>query len=120
MNQNICPNCDNFMFTYINPETKELYNGCKSCGYKKNNDSEFVYKSDSTLDVSKIVNTNELLTSDITIPSIKNNPNIKCINSDCKSIIEDLPCDIKYIKYNKSNMLFMYCCSYCGVKWKNN
>lgn len=120
MNQNICPNCDNFMFTYTNPDTNELYNGCKACGYKNTNDSEFVYKSEYKLDISKIVNTYNLLTSDITIPSIQNNTNIKCINKECISIKDQLPCDIKYIKYNKNQMLFMYCCSYCGKKWKNS
>ena len=72
------------------------------------------------LDLSKVLNTNQHLVSDITLPTIYDNPNIKCINPECKSIIDKLPCNIAYIKYDKVKMQFMYSCNHCGQKWRNN
>ena len=121
MNKNICENCDNFMWTYADPETHQIYNGCKVCGFKEEQkDKKFIYKTEYDLDLSKVLNTNQHLVSDITLPTIYDNPNIKCINPECKSIVEDLPCNIAYIKYNKDEMLYMYSCNYCGQKWRNN
>ena len=47
---------------------------------------------------------------------------IKCPNSECKSIVNEppLPSDILYIKYNKSEMKYIYTCNHCGQSWTNN
>jgi DNA-directed RNA polymerase subunit K/omega len=59
MNKNICENCDNFMWTYADPETQLIYNGCKVCGYKEEQkDKKFIYKTDYDLDLSQVLNTN--------------------------------------------------------------
>ena len=44
MNENICKNCDNFMFTYIDEEQK-IYNGCKECGNKEEYKEKYIYKT---------------------------------------------------------------------------
>ena len=121
MNCNICPDCDNFMFTYTDVNTNQLYNACKVCSNvtPMDSDSKFIYKTNFDIDKSKILNTNKYIANDITLPSIKNNKNIKCVNSECKSIKENLPCNIIYIKYDTKNIKFMYICQHCGHKWTN-
>ena len=75
-------------------------------------------KTDYDIDLSKIINTNPNITKDNTLPSIKNNKNIKCINEECKSHALKTS-EIKFIKYNKDKMNYMYICNHCGQTWKN-
>ncbi len=115
MNSTFCENCDNFMFTFVNKDTNKLYNGCKVCGNKydvQDTDAhDYIYKSKKHINVSEIINPN--IVEDKTLPKIKNNPNIKCINVDCDSK------SITYIKYNLENMDYLYICDKCGQKWTN-
>ena len=114
MNSTFCDNCDNFMFTYVDTKTNKLYNGCKVCGNKDDSESEandYIYKSNVNIDISKIINPE--IIHDNTLPKIKNNPNIKCIDEDCNHKI------ITYIKYNSDNMDYLYICDKCGQKWTN-
>ena len=117
MNTNFCKNCDNFMFTYVDSDTQEIYNGCKVCSYMESNSNmSFVYKSETDLDISNIISDNKNIVNDLTLPKIKDNPNIKCINKDCKSGENS---SITYIKYDSKKMLYLYSCDICGQKWKS-
>jgi|TARA_Y100000389_G_C16967332_1_gene273983 DNA-directed RNA polymerase subunit M/transcription elongation factor TFIIS len=119
MDVTFCTKCENILYIFANTDEKKLYYGCKSCGNKTemNSKSQLVYTSNQTkLDKSEIINSNPYITHDITLPTIKGNKNIKCINSDCSSEESD----ITYIKYDDTNMRYMYICNHCGSKWKNN
>ena len=118
MNENICKNCDNFMFTYTDKENN-IYNGCKECGNKTKIEEKCIYKTKYKVDISSILNTNPHLLQDSTLPKIENNPNIKCPNSDCETNTKNKMCSISYIKYDEENMNFMYICDTCGQKWTN-
>jgi DNA-directed RNA polymerase subunit M/transcription elongation factor TFIIS len=102
------------MFTYVDANTKKLYNGCKVCGnkdYVETNSNDYIYKSNVNIDISEIINPE--IINDSTLPKIKNNPNIKCVNTECNSKT------ITYIKYNPDNMNYLYICDKCGQKWTN-
>jgi len=109
-----------FLYT---DEGKNLIHHCKACMYsepylKKNN---CIYSIKfKKYDNSEYINSNPYVTHDITLPKIKNNPNIKCVNPECISITESKECDITYIKYDMENMKYIYICNHCGQKWKNN
>lgn len=117
-----CKQCQNMTFLYTD-ESKNLIHHCKACLYsepymKKNN---CIYSIQfKKYDNSEYINSNPYVTHDITLPKIKNNPNIKCINKECISITESKECDITYIKYDMENMKYIYICNHCGQKWKNN
>ena len=99
MNENICENCDNFMFTYID-DKKNLYNCCKKCGNKEiidNTKSKNKYKIQKKLNISDILNTNSHILNDSTLPKLSNNVNIKCPNSNCDTNIKKIVCNISYI-----------------------
>ena len=72
---------------------------------------DLILVSTSTPDVN-VVSTASII-QDKTLTKIKNNPNITCINNECKSKI------ITYIKYNSNNMDYLYICATCGEKWTN-
>jgi DNA-directed RNA polymerase subunit M/transcription elongation factor TFIIS len=117
-----CKQCQNMTFLYTD-ESKNLIHHCKACMYsepylKKNN---CIYSIQfKKYDNSEYINSNPYVTHDITLPKIKNNPNIKCVNPECISITESKECDITYIKYDMENMKYIYICNHCGQKWKNN
>ena len=119
MNTNFCKNCDNFMFTYKDPETNKLYNGCKVCGNKEiiEDDKEIVYKSNISLSIGEVLNDNKNIIHDNTLPHITNNPNFQCINKDCKSTVKKSK--ITYIKFDSENMNYLYICNTCEQKWTN-
>lgn len=120
MEINFCDNCDNCLFLYSDEEKKELYLGCKVCQTKKPyNQEKCIYSNQYELDLSETINQNKFLKEDNTLPTIKDNSNIKCPNIECSSIKNNKPSDIQYIKYDHINMKFMYVCKYCSQKWTN-
>ena len=70
--------------------------------------------------LSDIINTNPYLTEDITLPVIKDNPNIKCPNKDCICNTDSkVESEILYIKYDAEKLSYMYICKHCNQKWTN-
>jgi len=119
MNNNICENCDNFMFLYID-EDKKLYNSCKRCGNYKISNETNIYKTSKKLDISKILNEYLNIFNDPTLPIIKDNKNIKCPNIECNTNKKNIAPEIKYIKYDIDNIFYLYMCNTCNQKWTNN
>ena len=117
-----CSECHNLTYLYINEE-KELIHYCKVCSKSENfnNKNNCIYSIDFTkYDNSELISNNKYITHDITIPKIKDNVNIQCINDECISIKEKLSSEISYIKYDIDDMKYIYICNHCGSKWKNN
>jgi hypothetical protein len=52
---------------------------------------------------------------DPTLPRINN---ILCPNANCKTNTEDTPKEIIYIRYDDTNMKYVYLCSTCDTVWK--
>ncbi len=119
MDVEFCDKCDNLLYLYIDNETHKIQMRCKACGNLKDMKNKVIEINNNThvnVDKSDVINSNPFITHDITIPTIKNNKNIKCQNVDCPSP----ETDIKYIKYDDVNMKYLYICNHCGCKWKNN
>ena len=119
MDVNFCKNCDNILYLYKESDGDDLYYCCKACSNQVKIEEKMkkVYtNTNDTVDISESINSNTYITHDITIPSIQNNPNIKCQNVSCPGE-ETL---IKFIKYDEVNMKYIYICSHCGYKWKNS
>jgi|TARA_B100001094_G_scaffold236928_1_gene232091 DNA-directed RNA polymerase subunit M/transcription elongation factor TFIIS len=120
MEINFCDKCDNHLFLYSDEETQRLYLGCKACGNKKEyNDTNCIYNNEYDIDLSKTINNNQYLENDITLPTIQNNPNIRCTNKECISIKEGKPSNVLYIKYEHDSMKYIYICKYCKQSWTN-
>ena len=121
MELNFCSNCDNLMELYSNEEQQTLYLGCKACGTKEKYDkTQCIFSNESSINLGDIINQNKYLKDDITLPTISNNPNIKCPNEKCITNTSDKSTDINFIKYNKEMMSYMYICKDCDQKWSNS
>ena len=79
-----------------------------------------IYSNEFKIDQSETINSNKYLTFDNTLPYIENNKNLNVLMIECVSNTKDeLSSNISYVKYDETNMKYLYICRYCGVKWKN-
>jgi len=118
-NIHFCGDCNNLTFIHIN-EDKKLIHFCKICNQTEDYiEDGCVFSQDfNSLDKSEIINSNKYINHDITLPCIKNNPNMKCSNRDCESHVQGETL-IKYVKHDYENMKYTYICNSCGQKWSN-
>ena len=119
MDVEFCDKCENILYLYIDNETHKIIMKCKSCGNQTEMKDQVIEINNNTkfnVDKCDVINSNPFITHDITLPTIKDNVNLKCPNDEC--IAEKV--EIKYIKYDDENMKYLYICNNCGCKWKNN
>ena len=112
-----CDMCSN-MRLIVKDESGNLGFHCKGCESTETIKEKAlcVYSiSTKKLDKSEYLNTCSHLTHDITLPKITNNDNISCPNTECTTDVSS----ITYIKYDDSEMKYMYICDSCGQKWTN-
>lgn len=110
-----CEVCDNMLFLKI--EDEQLTHHCRKCKHKKQIESphyvvsKTIYKR-AEQKYESIVN--EYTKLDMTLPRVKN---INCPNESCDTSTEP---NIIYIRYDDTEMLFLYLCRKCGKKWNTN
>jgi len=115
-----CNNCDNMYYIRINAENpNKLVYYCRNCGNEDNNlTSENVCVSKTQIkkgeqSFNHIINNYTKL--DPTLPRINN---ILCPNNVCPTNTEDKPRENIYIRYDDTNMRYVYLCSTCDHVWK--
>ena len=115
-----CSNCSNMYYIRINSDDpNKLVYYCRKCG---NEDKLLaienvcvsktqIKKSEKTF--SHIINKYTKL--DPTLPRINT---ILCPNSDCSTNTEGTNREIIYIRYDDTNMKYVYLCSECDFVWQ--
>jgi DNA-directed RNA polymerase subunit M/transcription elongation factor TFIIS len=104
----------------INPDdANKLIYYCRNCGNKDSTISvKDVTVSNVQLKKSKQEFThiiNKYTKLDPTLPRVSN---ILCPNTECSTNTEDKPREIIYIRYDDTNMKYVYLCSSCDTVWK--
>jgi DNA-directed RNA polymerase subunit M/transcription elongation factor TFIIS len=104
----------------INPDdANKLIYYCRNCGNKDSTISvKDVTVSNVQLKKSKQEFThiiNKYTKLDPTLPRVSN---ILCPNTECFTNTEDKPREIIYIRYDDTNMKYVYLCSSCDTVWK--
>jgi len=98
-----------------------LVHHCKKCQFTKTDDaatgkairiSRTNYSEDEMLFNQQ---QNPYLRYDPTLPRVNDKEN-PCPNKDCSGP-KDKP-QALYVKYHPVNMLYFYCCDYCGTCWR--
>lgn len=98
--------------------TKMLSYKCRNCGNEeKNTDSTIcvskTYFKQTDVRLTNVVN--EYTHLDPTLPRIKS---MKCPNVECETNTAlDAPCTVLYIRYDDTNLKFVYMCSTCKHTW---
>ncbi len=117
-----CSNCSNMYYIRINADdSNKLVYYCRKCG---NEDKILaienvcvsktqIKKSEQTF--SHIINKYTKL--DPTLPRINT---VLCPNKDCLTNKDGKPREIIYIRYDDTNMKYIYLCSQCDTAWQTN
>lgn len=128
-----CDKCDNKYYHQIfYPETDGdtsvepiLQYYCRVCGYI---DKELTQNSICVLDTQKYKNVdlfnhiyNQYTKYDPTLPHISITcPNQECITNTGTDGDGQGTTDAVYLRYNAEGMKFLYVCTHCEYKWKND
>jgi DNA-directed RNA polymerase subunit M/transcription elongation factor TFIIS len=123
-----CEVCDNMYYIGISEKDgNQLTYYCRNCGHK---DETLASESICVLNTqlkrgeqkfNHIIN--EYTKLDPTIPRIYN---MKCPNTMCETNREHVggsgskKCEILYIRYDDSNMKYLYMCTTCDTAWKTD
>lgn len=115
-----CSQCANMLYVKVNDE-KELLYYCKFCNNNlvesKDNKSVLVIddnKVDDDIKYRQYVNQNIIY--DPTLPRVNN---IQCPNEECTKKA-DKDNEVIYIKYDHTNMKYLYFCCHCKHFWRKN
>ena len=119
-----CSSCDNMYYISIDPEdANKLIYYCNQCGNKdetisvENVNVSRVQLKKSVEEFSHKINKYTKL--DPTLPRINN---ILCPNPECETnhTDDENSREIIYIRYDDTNMKYVYLCSTCDTVWKTD
>lgn len=115
-----CSNCDNMYYIRIDAnDTNKLVYYCRKCG---NEDNQF--NSDNVSIVKTEIKKSEESFSHIINkytkidPTLPRTNKILCPNKDCETNTKETEREIIYIRYNDTDMKYIYLCSTCDTVWK--
>ena len=117
-----CPVCNNMFYLRIdeeNPNKLDYY--CRNCGHEDKllaHDNmciskTFIKKNDQSF--NHIIN--EYTKLDPTLPRVNT---ILCPNPECETNTQNKKREIIYIRYDDTNMKYVYLCSECSTIWQTN
>ena len=125
---NFCNTCNNMYYIKLSDsDNNKLSYYCRNCGSIDNNIST------NNICVSKININNNSQKIDLFVnkytkldPTLPRTNSIKCPNNNCSSNIEGMDDskkkerEILYIRYDDTNMKYIYMCCNCDFVWKTN
>ena len=117
-----CSTCDNMYYIRIDSEdTNKLIYYCRHCGHEDNIltvDNVTVAKTNlkkSEQNFAHIIHKYTKL--DPTLPRISK---ILCPNQNCETNTNDTDREVIYIRYDNTQMKYVYLCSTCDTVWKTD
>ena len=115
-----CSNCDNMYYIRINANnTNKLVYYCRKCGNEDeqfNADNVSIVKTEikkSEESFSHIINKYTKLD-----PTLPRTNKILCPNKECETNTKEAEREIIYIRYNDTDMKYIYLCSTRDTVWK--
>ena len=115
-----CNNCENMYYIRINEDDpNKLVYYCRNCG-DENTNLSIENVTVSKLQIKKSEQSfnhiiNKYTKLDPTLPRINT---ILCPNIDCETNTKNKEREIIYIRYDDTNMKYIYLCSCCDTVWK--
>ncbi len=115
-----CTQCANMYYISIDQtDPNKLVYYCRNCGHKDSNLSvenvtvSKIQLKKSAQEFSHVINKYTKL--DPTLPRVNN---ILCPNPECETNTKEAHKEIIYIRYDDTNMKYVYLCSTCDTVWK--
>ena len=117
-----CSNCQNMYYIRINSDNpNSLVYYCRQCG----NEDKLLAVDDvcvSKIQIKKNDHSfnhiiNKFTKLDPTLPRINN---MLCPNADCLTNTKDKEKEVIYIRYDDTNMKYVYLCCECDTDWNTH
>lgn len=117
-----CSKCSNMYYIRINSDDpNKLVYYCRQCGNEDKLlavENVCVSKTQIKKSEQSFVHTiNKFTKLDPTLPRVNN---ILCPNQDCLTNTKNKEKEIIYIRYDDTNMKYIYLCSDCDTVWKTS
>jgi len=117
-----CSNCQNMYYIRINDnDPNKLVYYCRQCGNEDSNitnDNICVSKLQIKKNEQSFTHIiNKYTKLDPTLPRINT---ILCPNPECETNTKNVEREIIYIRYDDTNMKYIYLCSTCNTVWKTD
>ncbi len=115
-----CSECSNMYYIRINSDnTDKLIYYCRKCGHEDNSfaiDNGCVLKTQ----IKKTEQSFDYMVNKYTKfdPTLPRTNTILCPNQDCPTNKEKKEREIIYIRYNNTDMKYIYLCSDCDEVWQ--
>lgn len=109
-----CPTCDYYMPLDKTNESRE----CRTCGTIEKVNGGLVMETiiqEKASEAYKVF-LNEFTKNDPTLPHLHT---LGCPNKECPTNVAGVQKDVVYIKYDPTNLKFLYICNVCDEKWKS-
>ena len=120
---NFCEKCQNMLYIKIASEDSDnLIHYCRNCGHTEEMQTNNLCVSKTSLKRSNLKyenSINKYTKLDPTLPRINT---IKCPNEHCESNTDsyDKKHEIIYIRYDDTQMKYVYLCPSCDTVWKTD
>lgn len=117
-----CKNCENMYYIRLSSGNEDsLVYYCRNCGDEESNIDDNLTVSKTTFkknDVKYANVINKFTKLDPTLPRVNNIP---CPNLSCKCNRDENPLqnEVIFIRYDDTNLKFVYLCTHCDTVWKS-
>ena len=117
-----CSVCNNMYYIRINDQdSNKLDYYCRNCGHE----DSILSTSNMCISKTQLKKTeqsfnhiiNKFTKFDPTLPRVKK---ILCPNSECSTNTQNTEREILYLRYDDTNMKYIYLCSTCDTSWQTN
>ena len=117
-----CSNCENMFYIRLDSDdSHKLIYYCRKCGNEDTtitSENMCVSKEQVRKGEQRFSNMiNEYTKLDPTLPRISS---IRCPNAECESNSDESLREVIYIRYDDTNMKYIYLCACCNTSWKTD
>ena len=117
-----CSNCENMFYIRLDSDdSHKLIYYCRKCGNEDTtvtSENMCVSKEQVRKGEQRFSNMiNEYTKLDPTLPRISS---IRCPSADCESNSDESLREVIYIRYDDTNMKYIYLCAVCNTSWKTD
>ena len=115
-----CNNCENMYYIKLSTDGETLVYYCRNCGDEQTNVTDDLTISSTTF--KQPINFNNIINEYTKLdPTLPRTDTIPCPNTKCPTNdkTKSVPKEVIYIKYNETNMEYVYLCSHCDTSWNS-
>ena len=118
-----CSTCDNMYYINVSEtDVDKLEYYCRNCGNKDDaNDIQGTMSVSKVQFVNDVTNMSHIINKYTKLdPSLPRIDHIPCPTPECSTNTNDTKREIIYIRYDETNIKYVYLCTTCDYTWKTN